>query len=171
MKKLIALLYMLAMVIPSHGQSSHRRYVSRMTPDGTIFFINPQTLGALTNIRWFEYDMTLPSWTDSVTINFTIESSLMNAPENLKIVSGDKVYPCEDFSVLYTDIKRQHYVIRISSRFAIKDLTQIIDSASSPVFLFTQNGIAEEAAYTYRAWKKERKKLSDILQLYGYSKK
>ena len=171
MKKLIALLFMLAMVIPSHGQSSQGRYASRITPDGTIFFINPQTLGALTNIRWFEYDMTLPSWTDSVTINFTIESSLMNAPENLKIVSGDNVYSCEDYSVLYTDIKKQHYVIRVTSRFSIQDLTQIIESASLPVFSFTQNGIAEEAAYTYRAWNKERKKLSDILQLYVYSKK
>lgn len=171
MKRLIVILFIFAMAIPSQGQSSQGRYASRITPDGTIFFINPQTLGTLTNIRWFEYDMTLLSWTESVTINFTIESSLMNAPENLKIVSGDKVYPCEDFSVLYTDIKRQHYVIRISSRFSIKDLTQIIDSDSSPVFSFTQNGIAEEAAYTYRAWKKERKKLSDILQLYVYSKK
>lgn len=171
MKKLIALLFMSAMVIPLHGQSSQGRYASRITPDGTIFFINPQTLGALTNLRWFEYDMTLPSWIDSVTINFTIESSWMNAPENLKIVSGDKVYQCEDFSVLYTDIKRQHYVIRVTSRFSMQDLIQIIESASSPVFSFTQNGIYEEATYTYRAWKKERKKLSDILQLYVYSKK
>ncbi len=171
MKKLIALLFIGAMAIPLYGQSSQGRYASRITPDGTIFFINPQKLNVLTNLRRFEYDMTLPSWLASVTVNFTIESSWMTAPENLKIASGDTVYPCEDFSVLFIDIKKQHYVIRVTSKFSIQDLTEIVEAASSPVFTFTQNGIQEEATYTDRAWKKERKKLSDIFQLYVYSKK
>ncbi len=171
MKKFIVFLFIWVIAIPSYGQSSQGRYASRITPDGTIFFINPKTLGTLANIRKFEYDITLPSWTDSVTINFTIESSLMNAPENLKIVSGDKVYQCEDFSVLYIDIKKQHYVIRVTSKFSMQELQKIIESASSPVFTFTQNGVQEEAKYTDRAWKKERKRLLDIFQLYAYSKK
>lgn len=170
MKKLIVLLFILVMVIPSHGQSSQGRYASRITPDGTIFFINPQKLGALTNLRQFEYDMTLLSWKDSVTINFTIESSWMTAPENFKIVSDNRIYSCEDFSVLFTDIKKQHYVIRITSKFSLQELTQIIASASSPIFAFTQNGVQEAAKYTDNAWKKERKKLLAIIQLYVYSK-
>ncbi len=171
MKKFIVLLFILVMAIPSHGQSPQKRYASRITPDGVIFFINPQKLGTLANIRRFEYDITLPSWTDWVTINFTIETSSMNAPRNLKIVSGDKVYRCKDFSVLYTDIKKRHYVIRVTSKFSMQELQEIIESASSPVFAFTQNGIQEEAKYTDSAWKKERKKLLDIFQLYVYSKK
>ena len=171
MKKLIALLFVLMMAIPLHGWSSRGRYASRITPDGTIFFINPQTLGALTNLRRFEYDMTLPSWTDSVTINFTIESSLMNAPENLQIASGDKVYKCKDYAVLYTDIKRQRYVIRVTSKFSVQQLLEIIEAGSPPRFIFTQNDIQEKATYTNSAWKKERKKLLDIFQLYVYSKK
>lgn len=171
MRKIAVLLSLLAVLNPLYGQSSQRRYASRITSDGTIFFINPQTLGSLTNLRRFEYDMTLLNWADSVAINFTVESSLMNAPENLQIESGDNVYQCDDFSVLYTDIKRQHYVIRVTSKFSMQDLVQIIESASSPVFSFTQNGILEKASYTCGAWKKERKRLSDILRLYVYSKK
>ena len=171
MKKLIVLLFALAMAILSYGQSPQERYASRITPDGTIFFITPQKLGVLANLRRFEYDMTLLSWTDSVTINFTMESSLMVAPENLKIKSGDKDFKCEDFSVLFIDIKKQHYVIRVTSKFSIQELTKIIESATSPAFAITQNGIQQEAAYTGRKWKKERKMLSDIFQLYVYSKK
>ena len=171
MKKLIALLFISVMTIPAHGQSTQRRYASRITPDGTIFFIHPQKLGALTNLRRFEYDMTLLSWKDSVTINFTIESSWMTAPENLELASGDEVYPCEDFSVLYTDIKKQHYVIRVTSKFPLQELAQIIASTTSPTFAFTQNGVLEAAKYTDSAWKKERKKLLAIIQLYVYSKK
>ncbi len=171
MKKLIVLLFILVMAIPSKGQSSQGRYASRITPDGTIFFINPQKLGALTNLRRFEYDMTLLSWKDSVIINFTMETSWMTAPENFKLVSGDKVYPCENFSVLYTDIKKQHYVIRVTSKFSLQELTQIVTSTTSPTFAFTQNGVKEAAKYTDNAWKKERKKLLAIIQLYVYSKK
>lgn len=171
MKSLIVTLFLLAITVPSYGQSSQGRYASRITPKGTIFFINPQKLSSLKNLRNFEYDMTLLNWTDSVTINCTIESSLMNTPENLKIVSGNKVYQCEDFSVLYTDIKRQHYVIRVTSKFSVQDITQIIESASSPIFAFSQMDIQEEAAYSDRAWKKEHKKFLDIFQLYVYSKK
>ncbi len=171
MKKIIAFLIIGLMAVPSHGQSLQKRYASRITPDGTLFFINPQKLDALANIRKFEYDITLPSWTDWVTINFTIESSLMNAPEDLRIVSGDKFYRCKDFSVLYTDIKKQHYVIRVTSKFSMQELQEIIESPSSPAFAFTQKGIQEEAKYTDSAWKKERKKLLDIFQLYVYSKK
>lgn len=170
MKKFIVFLFMLVMAIPSYGQLSQGRYASRITPDGTIFFINPQKLGALTNLKRFEYDMTLLSWKDSVTINFTIETSWMTAPENFKIVSGDKVFPCEEFSVLYTDIKKQHYAIRVTSRFSLQELTQIIASETSPIFAFTQNDVQETAKYTDNAWKKERKKLFAIIQLYVYSK-
>lgn len=171
MKKLIPLLFTLVMVIPSHGQSSQVRYTSRITPDGTIFFINPQKLDVLTNLRRFEYDMTLLNWKDSVTINYTIETSRMTAPENFKLVSGDKVYPCKDFSLLFADIKKQHYEIRVTSRFSFQELAQIIASETSPAFVFTQNGVQETAKYKDSAWKKERKKLLAIVQLYVYSKK
>ena len=162
MKKLIAFLFILVIAIPLYGQLSQGRYASRITSDGTIFFVNPQK---------FEYDMTLLSWKDSVTINFTIETSWMTTPENFKLVSGDKVYSCDDFSVLYTDIKKQHYVIRVTSRFSLQELTQIIASEISPIFAFTQNDVQEAAKYTENAWKKERKKLFAIIQLYIHSKK
>lgn len=171
MKKLIAFLFILVIAIPLYGQLSQGRYASRITSDGTIFFVNPQKLGVLTNLRRFEYDMTLLSWKDSVTINFTIETSWMTTPENFKLVSGDKVYSCDDFSVLYTDIKKQHYVIRVTSRFSLQELTQIIASEISPIFAFTQNDVQEAAKYTENAWKKERKKLFAIIQLYIHSKK
>lgn len=170
MKKAFVLLFLLIMAIPSYGLFSQRRYASRITPDGTIFFINPLKLGRLTNIHRFEYDVTLLSWKDSVTINLTIESPRMTAPEDFRIASDDKVYPCEDFSVLYTDIKRQHYVIRVTSKFSLHELTQIIASATGPIFTFTQNGVVESAAYTGSAWKKECKKLSAIIQIFAYSK-
>lgn len=171
MQKLIAFLFIGVLAIPSHGQLSQGRYASRITPDGTIFFINPQKLRVLTNVRRFEYDMTLSSWKDSVTVNFTFESSIIDAPEDLKIVSGERTYQSKDFSVLFIDIKKHHYEVRITSKFSVHELTEILKANSLPVFTFTQNGVQNKATYKDNKWKKERKQLLDILRLYSYSKK
>lgn len=171
MKKIIALLFVLAASLPADGQSIQKRYASRMTPDGTIFFINPQKLGALTNIKRFEYDMTLLNWSDSVTVNFTFGSTSMCAPEDFRIANGEKTYVCREFSVLYTDIKKNYYEIRITSKFPVSELVEIIASPAAPVFTFTQEGVVKTAAYKKSDWQPERKKLSDILQLYHYSQK
>ena len=165
MKKLIAFLFILVIAIPLYGQLSQGRYASRITSDGTIFFVNPQKLGVLTNLRRFEYDMTLLSWKDSVTINFTIETSWMTTPENFKLVSGDKVYSCDDFSVLYTDIKKQHYVIRVTSRFSLQELTQIIASEISPIFALRKMTFRKQLSIQKMPGKKSVK---NYLLLFNY---
>lgn len=147
-----------------------QRYNSRITPDGTIFFVNPQKLVLLKNLRRFEYDMTLLSWIDSVTVNYTIESPFMKVPEVLKIVSEGNVYDCENYSVLFIDMSGQYYKIRITSKIPMQELSKVIESSSPPIFVFAQNGLMEEATYVDRKWKKCRKQLSGILQLYEYSK-
>lgn len=171
MRKLLLLIFIAVGSLLSSGQSAQGRYASRMTADGTLFFINPHKLGDLTNIRRFEYDMTLLTWTDSVTVNFTFESDMMEVPSSLKITSGDKSYVCHDYKSLFIDIKKKHYEIRISSQFAVADIIKIIDSTAPPAFVFTQNNITERAAYKAGAWRKDRRKLSDIVKLYLNSKK
>lgn len=171
MRQLLLLVFIALTSLFSSGQSAEGRYASRMTADGMLFFINPHKLGELTNIKRFEYDMTLLTWTDSVTVNFTFESSLMQVPSTLKITSGDKTYVCHDFKSLFIDIKKKHYEIRITSKFAVADIISIVRSVSPPVFVFTQENQVETATYKTGAWKKDRKKLSDIIQLYLNSKK
>ncbi len=88
------------------AQSADGRYISRMTQDGTLYFINPQKLSKTEGIKNFEYDMTLLSWTDSATVNFTFRSGLMAKPENLAIRSGNNVFRCDAFKPLFIDIKK-----------------------------------------------------------------
>lgn len=166
MKIIITFLFGLLLIIPVQGQ----RYNSRITPDGTIFFVNPQELASLKNLRQFEYDMTLLSWKDSVTVNYTIESSSMKVPEGLKIIIDGNIYDCDTYSVLFIDMKRQYYRIRITSKIPMLELARIVESSDPPIFVFVQEGIQKEATYTSRKWKKGRKQLWGILQLFDYSK-
>ena len=152
------------------AQSADGRYISRMTQDGTLYFINPQKLSKTEGIKNFEYDMTLLSWTDSATVNFTFRSGLMAKPENLAIRSGNNVFRCDAFKPLFIDIKKNKYEIRITSRFPISVLATILDNPDPSIFDFTQDGIHRHAAYSEGAWRKDRKKLNDIYRIYLYSK-
>lgn len=152
------------------AQSAEGRYVSRMTRDGTLFFVMPHKLGETESIKSFEYDMTLLSWTDSVTVNFTFLSDRMERPTDLRICSGVSVFACGRYQPLYTDIKKNRYEIRITASFPVEALKAIINSPDPPVFRFRQEG--EDASATYRraAWRKDSRKLQDIFRLYEYSK-
>lgn len=168
MKKTIVILISLFTLLPLIGVYA-QRYASRMTMDGTIYFIDPMKLGKLQNLKRFEYDVTLLSWTDSVTVNFTFESDRMTKPESLKIESCSYSYECSDYSTLFVDLKKNHYEVRITSKFPTGAIQKIFECNESPKFVFTQDGVTESAAYKSSAWKKDRKKLIDIYNLYLYS--
>lgn len=153
-----------------NAQSAEGRYSSRMTQDGFIFFANPQRLKELNNIKRFEYDMTMLTWTDSITVNFTFESTSMVMPHDLRIKYDGGVVKCDAYSSLFTDIKKDYYEIRITSRYSTSDIERILKSEKSPCFCFSQGDMEESAAYNPGAWKKDRKKLNDIFNLYLYSK-
>ena len=76
--------------------------------------------------------MTLLSWTDSVTINFTFQASEMERPADLELCSGDSVYRCDRYSPLFTDIKKNGYEIRITSAFSAAAIKAVISSKEPP---------------------------------------
>lgn len=168
MKKIILLF--ISLITIGSGLVSYARYVSRMTQDGILFFIEPKKIDVLSNIKKFEYDMTLLSWSDSVTINFTFVSNLMSLPEEFYISADGYQFKCNDFKDLFIDIKNKNYEIRITSKFSVEDLKKILNSNVSPIFCLKQDEIWESASYRPGAWKKDQKKLLDIYNLYLYSK-
>ena len=167
MKRIIALLLVSLFVMASYGLD---RYASRMTPDGTIYFIMPKKLSKLQGIKHFDYDMTLLSWTDSVTVNFTFKSRIIGLPSNLTIKSGNRVFKCDNYSLLFQDIIKTGFEIRVTSKFSTEDLKEIIQSDVPPIFYFDQENNKESATYSEGAWRKERKQLMDIFKLYQYTK-
>lgn len=170
MARYILYLFSLLISLPVYAQSAQGRYASRMTPDGTILFIMPQKLSKTDGIKNFEYDMTLLSWTDSVTVNFTFQSPAMGLPESLNISNARQDVKCTDYSLLYMDITKRGYEIRVTSRFSATDIKELFNEATPPVFHFVQGGQECSATYKEGAWKKDRKKINDIYQLYLYAK-
>lgn len=141
-----------------------------MTQDGVLFFIMPQKIKDLTGLKKFEYDITLLSWTDSATVNFTFEATSPNMPSDLRIECESGEIPCDSYSALFVDIKRNHYEIRITSKFSNPQLERILQSPTPPVFTFTQDGTLKTASYKPKSWAADRKKLNDIFRLFTLSR-
>lgn len=171
MRYLFVLLLTVAAVFCCTGKGIGDRYASRMTRDGTIFFLSPQRLKATTGVERFEYDMTCLTWSDTVTVNFSIRSKDMELPEHVGLMSGGNRFNAVETVKLYTDIVKGGYEIRMSSRFLWCDIEKVFTAPQPPVFIFDQSGIERSASYTAGQWKGERRTLSEILKLYNYSRK
>lgn len=152
------------------AQTANGRYVSRMTQDGMLYFIEPKKISKVENIERFEYDVTLISWSDSATVNFTFKSKSLAYPDSLSINSCDGNYKIRNYSLLFTDIIKGGYEIRVTSKVDNSILEKIILCTVSPIFNFYQDGVYCEASYSTGAWKNDRKKLLDIFNLYKLRK-
>lgn len=170
MNRIIAYILLSFISLNLFAQSAEGRYVSRMTQDGTLIFISPKKIGVCHEIKNFEYDITCLSWADSVTVNFTFRSKSVDRPKKLKINSCDDSFICSKYSLLYTDIVKGGYEIRVTSKFPIQDIEKIFQCQTPPIFIFEQDGITRSATYSNRAWNKDRKKLIDIYNLYKLSR-
>lgn len=170
MRRIVTIFAIIFVAFQALAQSASGRYVSRMTRDGTLYFVEPKKLSECEGIKKFEYDMTLLSWADSVTVNFTFKSASVAYPGRLSIVTCGGGIACRDYSLLFTDIVKGGYSIRVTSKFSIADLGKILGCASPPVFTFYQDGVARTASYSAGAWRKDRKKLNDIFNLYQLRK-
>ncbi len=170
MKRIISLIFLVFVSVHLFAQSVEDRYFSRMTQDGTLYFIVPKKLGKCSGIKKFEYDMTYLSWSDSVTVNFTFRSKSVACPSELKIESCENLYLCSNYSLLFTDIVKDGYEIRVTSKFSVDEIERVLKCSESPVFMFKQDGVLRTAEYSKGAWDKDRKKLIDIYNLYKLSK-
>lgn len=114
--------------------------------------------------------MTYLSWTDSVTVNITFRSKSVACPSELVIESCGCLCRCSSCSMLFTDIVKGGYEIRLTSKFSVGEIERVLECPDSPTFTFKQNGVLCSAEYSKGAWKKDRKKLTDIYNLYKLSK-
>ena len=153
-------------MLPAWSQSSFNRYSSRITNDGICYFFKECKLKNVSGMKQFQYDMTYPDWTDSITVNFSIYCDMPLVPDKLYLRGGSKNCVCNDFRSLYVDIVKGGYEIRITSKFAKEDIESLLQQSESPMaFEMETKGKKMFATYTDGAWHKERKKLNDIFLL------
>ncbi|MDO4949874.1 MAG: hypothetical protein Q4E55_06900 [Bacteroidales bacterium] len=113
----------------------------------------------------FVYDMTYISNTDSVTLNFTSEIIDFQNIEKVALQT-DRVIATENApKMLYRDVLKTSYEIRITVGVPYKDIEQAFKSDTPLSFFITlSDGTICKATYSKSKWKKEHVNITRILQ-------
>lgn len=162
----ISLLFILLFIGPiCHAQSIDKRYRSHLSECGTINFFRPIKLYDRTNTDLFIFDMTYISHSDSVTVNCSIKTKYPNSVKSFGLANSSQEVTSNNVSVLYRDVLKRGYEIRITSRFSFNDIQHIYKKSSPLMFkiIFSDNSSCT-AAYSKSQWDKESRNITRILE-------
>lgn len=153
------------------ADSTKNRYSSRLTGEGTCYFIRDKKLTKLENISKFKYDMTYVDSNDTIVVNFTILAQTPDVPKEVILKGDTKSFTCNEVERFYIDITNKGYELRLSTKFHKDEIKEIVFSKTPPVFSFKMGETEVSATYSKYAWKKDSKKLQGIFTLIYYTDK
>lgn len=147
------------------GQPINKRYSTYLSSNGTIYFFNPKKLIKRVNADRFTYDMTYISHGDSVTVNCSVEVKENSMIKQMVMKNANKSYLGKSVSMLYRDVMKNGYLLRITSKFSILDITEMFQSSTPLIFEFTlTDGTRCILTYSESQWKKESHDVSRIIE-------
>lgn len=153
-----------------NAQSIEKRYSSYLSYTGVINFFQPKKLKKNTNIDMFVFDMTYISYSDSVTLNCTYRISNGNNIKSLNLKSSNNnIIDGNDLSVIYREVRKHGYEVRVTSRFAFNDIKTVFNNHTPLAFEIVLNdGSSCIASYRKSSWKKESFNVTRILESINY---
>lgn len=152
-----------------NAQSIEKRYSSHLSNAGVINFFHPQKLKKNTNLDMFAFDMTYISYNDSITVNCSYRIQTGSNIKSLKIKSDNDNMQGNDLSVLYREVQKHGYEVRVTSRFSFSDIKNAFSNSAPLVFeIVTNDGSCHTASYRKSAWEKESMNVTRILESINY---
>lgn len=163
-KKVAILILLITILITGNAQSIEKRYATHLGSGGISYFFRPKKLNVITNVDKFIYDATYLVHSDSITINCTLHVKTDGLINGLKLVSGNKNIQGERVAMLYREVTKHGYRIRITSHFLFSDFANCFKEQRPLVFYITSNdGSFSTATYKRGMWEKERRNMSRII--------
>jgi len=169
MARYILILLCLAVSLMCTARSIEKRYSSYISEKGTIYFFRPKKLAKNTNIGKFNFDMTYVSHKDSVIVNCSVNIKNSEKVSHLELKSGDKTIPGDAVYIIFRNVIKNGYVVRVSSRFLLKDIEECFSNSNPLIFhIMSTDGQEYEATYTSSQWKEESEQVTRILNSINY---
>lgn len=169
MRRLILLLGGILVCVLCDGQSIEKRYSSHLTENGTIHFFRPKQLDKTVNMDAFNFDMSYHSKSDTITINCSLYMQDDAIVKELNLKSGNKTISCYSVNMLYRDVTKKGYILRITSKFPFTDVKESFNSSIPLMFCITLvNDGRCFATYKESKWKKECAQISKIINSIYY---
>jgi len=163
-RKVILCLLLLCCV----GAFSKERYYARVLPDGKMYFFMPYKVKGKSGNK-LQYDMTLLSYTDSVTINMTLTSP-MERVHSIRLSSGNVNYSTTRYELFFQERNGSRFNTRVHIDCPNDVYKQLFTSAVPLTIEFTMES-GRQYAFTYKLkeWKQESIYVSEVLEMIEYS--
>lgn len=169
MKRILFCLLLVAACLNCSAQSIEKRYSSTITNQGTIHFFRPKKLGKVDNMDSFSFDMTYLAGRDSLTLNCSIALTSEAMVNTLAMKSERMTVEGHQRHMLFRDVTKKGYVLRVSSVFAYKDIKALFAKTTPLVFQITlSNGQTCTATYKDSQWKRESEQVTRIFNSFIY---
>ena len=164
-RKLAVFLLLLCTVV-AFGKGG--RYDVRVLPLGKMYFFMPCKLKGKAGNK-LQYDMTLLTYRDSVTINMTLTSPLGRV-KSVSLSSKEANYSTTEYELFYQERDGSRFNTRVHIDCPGHIYKQLFTSQQPVIFELTMED-GKQYSFTYKAkkWKEESSYVSEVLEMIAYS--
>ena len=144
------------------------RYYARVLLDGKMYFFMPYKLKGESGNK-LQYDMTLISYKDSVTLNMTLHSP-MGRVRSVRLSSGDVNYTTTKYELFYQERDRSKFNTRVHIDCPLEMYRKLYTNASPlTIEIVMEDGKKYAFSYKAKQWQKESMYASEVLEMLDYS--
>ena len=161
----LVLSFLLICTVVAFGKE---RYDVRVLPLGNMYFFMPYKLKGNGGNK-LQYDMTLLSYRDSVTINMTLTSPLGRV-KSVSLSSNETNYSTTEYELFFQERNGSRFNTRVHIDCPGKVYRQLF-TGKQPVTIGLTMEDGKQYDFTYKAkkWKEESAYVYEVLEMIAYS--
>lgn len=112
----------------------------------------------------FSFDMSYLSKSDTVIVNCSLTVPEENIVKGVSLKNDIQEVACYDVRMLYRDVTKNGYVLRVTSKFPYSSIKSFFSNASPLKFCFLLKDDSHcIATYKESKWKKEQYQITKII--------
>lgn len=157
---------LILLIISSLSASAEERYFTRLIEQGTMVFFNPTKVPSLSKGNSLEYDITLLSQSDTVSINMTLTANESRI-KSVSLHAGDATFNTISPVIYYSDMNGKKFDTRIHLECPKNIFAQLFNQ-QDPLEIKVElvDGAHLSFVYKEKVWNKETHIISNVLSLY-----
>jgi hypothetical protein len=156
------------LLICSMAAYGKERYSVRTLPLGNMYFFMPCKLKANAGNK-LQYDMTLHSYRDSVTINMTLTSP-MGRVKSVRLSAGDVDYSTTHYELFFQERNGSRFNTRVHIDCP-GDIYAKLFASNVPLTIELTMESGKQYAFTYKTkkWEEDSQYVTEVLEMIAYT--
>ena len=145
----------------------NERYNMRILPNGKMYFFMPCKLKGTSGTQ-LQYDMTLLSYRDSVSINMTLTSPIGRV-KSVTLSSPETKYSTPQYELYYQERSGSRFNTRVHIDCPVKVYRQLF-TGQSPITIELAMEDGKQYTFTYKTkkWREESAYVFEVLEMISY---